>query len=52
MEHVRVRMGDIDCGCSNRKYVMFQAGKLGLTEAAILAGSVLFIIIGRAVRNA
>lgn len=47
-----MRMADIDCGCQNRKYIMFQAGKLGLIEAAILAGSVLLLIIGKKVRNA
>jgi len=32
-----MRLGDLDCGCNNRKYIMFQAGKMGLYEGAILA---------------
>lgn len=44
-----MRLGDIDCGCGDRKYIMFQAGKMGLTEAAILALAVMSILIARKV---
>jgi len=32
-----MRLGDLDCGCGDRKYIMFQAGKMGLYEGVILA---------------
>jgi hypothetical protein len=44
-----VRLGDLDCGCNDRKYIMFQAGRMGLTEGAILALAVMSIIIARKV---
>jgi hypothetical protein len=34
-----------DCGCDDRKEIMFTAGKLGLPEAAILAGFALLVIV-------
>lgn len=40
-----MRLGPIDCGCSDRKYIMFQAGKMGLTEGAILAVAVMSILV-------
>lgn len=47
-----MRLGDIiDCGCSdessqssNKKYIMFQAGQLGIVEAGILTLSVVAIL--------
>jgi hypothetical protein len=45
-----MRLGDLDCGCDNRRYIMFQAGKMGLTEAAILAAAVSAIILARKVK--
>lgn len=44
-----MRLGDLDCGCNDRKYIMFQAGRMGLTEGAILALAVMSIIIARKV---
>jgi hypothetical protein len=47
-----MRLGNIDCGCDNRRYIMFQAGKMGLPEAAILAASVALILIAKKVNHA
>lgn len=40
-----MRLGSIDvpCGCENRKYIMFQAGRMGLTEGAILAAAIVAV---------
>jgi len=32
-----VRLGNLDCGCGNRKEIMFERGNLGITEAAFMA---------------
>lgn len=40
-----MRLTNIPCGCEARKEVMFTEGKLGVSEATILAASVLAIII-------
>ena len=40
-------LGDVDCGCDNRKFIMFEAGRLGLTEAAILVAAVAAVIAAR-----
>lgn len=34
-----------DCGCDDRKFIMFEAGKLGLTEAAILAAAIAAVVV-------
>lgn len=44
-----MRLGDFNCGCKDRKFIMFEAGKLGLPEAAILATAVLAIVVARKV---
>jgi hypothetical protein len=56
-----MRLGDIDCGCSeenlegnqlnNRKYIMFQAGQLGLVEAGILTLSSLIVLLAWRVKG-
>lgn len=42
-----MRLGPLDygCGCDNRKYIMFQAGKAGIVEGAILTVAVLSILV-------
>jgi hypothetical protein len=47
-----MRLGELPCGCENRKEIMFTAGKFGLTEAAMLTISVTAIIIAWKVNNA
>jgi hypothetical protein len=47
-----MRLGDFNCGCEDRKFVMFTAGKLGLTEAALLSGTVLFLLIAWRINHA
>lgn len=34
------------CGCDDRRFIMFEAGKLGMGEAAIVALAVTVLIIG------
>lgn len=46
-----MRLGNFDCGCDDRKYIMFQAGKMGLTEGAILAVAVMSILVARKVNH-
>jgi hypothetical protein len=33
------------CGCDNRQYVMFEAGRLGMTEAIILAAATSILLL-------
>jgi hypothetical protein len=40
-----------NCGCDDRKFIMFEAGKLGLKEAAILALPIIAIIVAKQLRK-
>jgi hypothetical protein len=42
-----VKLGDLDCGCDDRKYIMFQAGRMGLTEGLILTAAIAAILVAR-----
>lgn len=44
-----MRLGSLDCGCDNRRYVMFQAGRIGLPEAVILAAAIAALVVARKV---
>jgi hypothetical protein len=45
----QMRLGNFDCGCDDRRFIMFEAGKLGLKEAAFLAAVVMTLVIARKV---
>jgi hypothetical protein len=48
-----VKIAGVDCGCDNRKEIMFTRGNAGPTEAAIIAACVIGVaaayFIGRKV---
>lgn len=42
------KIGHPPCGCNDRKFVMFEAGKIGLWQGALMAlaaGAILYVAV-------